>query len=310
MDDFREWLSDNLRYILLGLGVVLILVIAFFAVRLVTGLGSPQKEKETEITTEAGTDAQQEEQAQDQAEESDLVRNDPDILNLVTKYYTARAEKDFDTLKGMCETFDDTIQADIENQDAAIESYSNIIAYSKDGPEEGTYIVYVYFDIKLTGIDTLAPTLREVYAVTDVEGNLMVGDKADVESYLLERQADADVQALVTDVDQKLQNAMAQDENLKNFVDAQRSGATTVVSGESSEETGTTNATTGTMQSTTDLNVRGTPSTDGTLYGSLTTGQQVTVLENLDSGWSKITYTANGVTIEGYVMTQYLGAAE
>ena len=82
MDDFREWLSDNLRYILLGLGVVLILVIAFFAVRLVTGLGSPQKEKETEITTEAGTDAQQEEQAQDQAEESDLVRNDPDILNL------------------------------------------------------------------------------------------------------------------------------------------------------------------------------------------------------------------------------------
>ena len=37
LDDFREWLSDNLRYILLGLAVVLILVIGFCVVRLITG---------------------------------------------------------------------------------------------------------------------------------------------------------------------------------------------------------------------------------------------------------------------------------
>lgn len=61
MDDFREWLSDHLRYILLGLGVILILIIAFFAVRLVTGIGSPKKDKETELMTEAGTEAQQSE---------------------------------------------------------------------------------------------------------------------------------------------------------------------------------------------------------------------------------------------------------
>lgn len=306
MDDFREWLSDNLRYILLGLGVILILVIAFFAVRLVTGLGSP--EKETEIMTEAGTEAQQAEDKPADTEESDLVRNDPDILNLVTKYYTARAEKDYETLKGMCETFDETTQADIERQDAAVESYSNIIAYSKNGPEEGTFIVYVYFDIKLTGIDTLAPTLREVYAVTDVEGNLMIGDKTDVENYLMERQADADVQALVEDVDQKLQNAMAQDENLKAFVQNQASGTAPAAGEESGNSTGTAEAVTGTMYSSTELNVRGTASTDGTLYGVLTTGQQVNVLENLDNGWSKISYTTNGTIIEGYVMTQYLKA--
>lgn len=307
MDDFREWLSDNLRYILLGLGVILILVIAFFAVRLVKGLGSPKKERETEIVTEAGTEAPVDEEAQNEPEESDLVRNDPDILNLVTKYYTARAEKDFETLKGMCETFDEKTQSDIERQDAAVESYSNILAYSKNGPEEGTFIVYVYFDIKLTGIDTLAPTLREVYAVTDVEGNLMVGDKTDVENYLMERQADADVQALVNDVDQKLQNAMAQDENLKNFVQNQASGVQTPTdTGTTEEGTGTTSAVTGTMYSTTELNVRGTASKDATLYGVLTAGQAVTVLENLDSGWSKISYVAGGTTIEGYVMTQYL----
>lgn len=308
MNEFREWLSDHLRYILLALGVILILIIAFFAVRLVTGIGAPKKTKETEMMTEADTESQQSEALQDQAEVSDLVKDDPDILNLVTKYYTARADKDFATLKGMCETFDDSIQAEIEQTDAAIESYSNIIAYSKNGPEEGSYIVYVYFDIKLTGIDTLAPTLRELYAVTDVEGNLMVGDKADVENYLLERQADGDVQALVTDVDQKLQKAMEQDEDLKNFVQAQATGSTTAVPEESDTVSDAADAATGTMVAATTINVRGTPSADATLYGSVMEGQQVTVLENLDSGWSKITYTTDGITIEGYVMTQYLAA--
>lgn len=310
MDDFREWLSDHLRYILLGLGVILILVIAFFAVRLVTGLGSTKKNKETEAVTEAGTEVQQSEVLPEDAEVSDLVKDNPDVLNLVTKYYNARAAKDFETLKGMCETFDDSIQAEIEQTDAAIESYDNIITYSKNGPEEGTYIVYVYFDIKLTGIDTLAPTLRELYAVTDVEGNLMVGDKTEVESYLLERQADGDVQALVTDVDQKLQSAMAQDENLKNFVQAQATGSTPAVPEGSDTTVDSAEAVTGTMMATTTVNVRGTPSTDGTLYGSVMEGQQVNVLENLDSGWSKISYTASGTTIEGYVMTQYLGAVQ
>lgn len=310
MDDFREWLSDHLRYILLGLGVILILVIAFFAVRLVTGLGSTKKNKETEAVTEAGTEVQQSEVLPEDAEVSDLVKDNPDVLNLVTKYYNARAAKDFETLKGMCETFDDSIQAEIEQTDAAIESYDNIITYSKNGPEEGTYIVYVYFDIKLTGIDTLAPTLRELYAVTDVEGNLMVGDKTEVESYLLERQADGDVQALVTDVDQKLQSAMAQDENLKNFVQAQATGSTPAVPEGSDTTVDSAEAVTGTMMATTTVNVRGTPSTDGTLYGSVMEGQQVNVLENLDSGWSKISYTAGGTTIEGYVMTQYLGAVQ
>ena len=29
MDDFREWLSDNLRYILLGLAIIAVLLVLF-----------------------------------------------------------------------------------------------------------------------------------------------------------------------------------------------------------------------------------------------------------------------------------------
>ena len=37
LDDFREWLSDNLRYILLGLAILVVLVILFFGARALMG---------------------------------------------------------------------------------------------------------------------------------------------------------------------------------------------------------------------------------------------------------------------------------
>jgi uncharacterized protein YgiM (DUF1202 family) len=121
---------------------------------------------------------------------------------------------------------------------------------------------------------------------------------------------DADVQALIADVEKKLSDATAQDEELKNFV---KSGTTSTDTQSSDDEDGTTSgegssAATGTMAATTTVNVRGEPSTDATLYGILTEGMEVEVLENLDSGWSHISYVTGGTTIEGYVMTQYLSA--
>lgn len=318
LDNFREWLSDNLRYILLGLAGILLIVIAFFAVRLVKGLGSPKKnEPETQqVSTERTTEAETEKK-----KTTTLVQDQPEILDLVTKYYTARANKDYDALAAMCEVFDDTARSEIESQDAAIESYSNIMTYSKPGMTDGSYVVYIYFDAKLTGIDTLAPSLRELYLVTDVEGNLMIADKdsnPEQEDYIEQLRADDDVQALIKDVDKKLDDACNSDPALKELIEPSGdSGNTTSGDGTSEDGDGTTQGdpvvgtTTGTMQATTEVNVRGTASTDGTLYGVLTTGMTVEVLENTDTGWSKVRYnTADGTTIEGYVMTQYLSEVQ
>ena len=307
LDNFREWLSDNLRYILLG----------FFAVRLVKGLGSPKKnEPETQqVSTERTTEAEAEKK-----KTTTLVQDQPEILDLVTRYYTARANKDYDALAAMCEVFDDTARSEIESQDAAIESYSNIMTYSKPGMTDGSYVVYIYFDAKLTGIDTLAPSLRELYLVTDVEGNLMIADKdsnPEQEDYIEQLRADDDVQALIKDVDKKLDDACNSDPALKELIEPSGDSSNTTSGDGTSEGDDTTQGepvvgtTTGTMQATTEVNVRGTASTDGTLYGVLTTGMTVEVLENTDTGWSKVRYsTADGTTIEGYVMTQYLAEVQ
>ena len=46
LDNFREWLSDNLRYILLGLAILIVLVILFFGIKAITGGFSDKEGKE------------------------------------------------------------------------------------------------------------------------------------------------------------------------------------------------------------------------------------------------------------------------
>ena len=47
LDNFREWLSDNLRYILLGLAILVVLLVLFFGVRAVTGLVTSKEKGNT-----------------------------------------------------------------------------------------------------------------------------------------------------------------------------------------------------------------------------------------------------------------------
>ena len=331
MDNFREWLSDNLRYILLGLAVLLVVVIAFFAIRLISGGGSSKKQAETNaaVTEARGTadktaadsskadNADKETSGETEKETSAATgsttapltkeSSDSAVQTLITQYYTAVAARDYDTLSSIDETFNDDAKANIEAE-SAIESYNNIVTYTKPGLTDGTYVAYIYFEAKITGIDTLAPSLREMYLATDADGNLKIGDKRssqELVDYLLDCQKDSDVQTLVKDVNQKLADAKTQDSALASYVDSIGTEADTTGS-----DTSTSTAQTGTMKVSTGVNVRGEASPDATLYGTLISGMEVEVLENLDSGWSKIRYTYSGTTIEGYVMTQYLEAAD
>lgn len=312
LDNFREWLSDNLRYILLGLAAILLIVIAFFAFRLVKGLGSP-KEKPDTVQTEAGTEEAETEKSVQNGES--LQKDQKDVLAWVTQYYDAKESKDYDALGKLCEKFDDAARTEVEAQDAAVEAYNNIMTYSKAGLTEGSYIVYAYFDAKVTGSETLVPSLREFYLIKNAEGSLVRADMtAEMKALVEERRKDDDVQALLKDVNKKYDEVIASDDALAallagesdNSGDA-RQGQTDANGTDGEPVTGTT---TGTMQTTTEVNVRGEASAEATLYGVLTAGTSVEVLENLDSGWSKISYTSNGNTVEGYIMTQYLTAVQ
>ena len=99
MDNFREWISDNLRYILLGLAGILVLVIVIFAARWIkdTVGGKDPKDENVQVTekqsqtSDDGEKNKETEQSQTEQTTADgeLKKNDPAILAIVQKYYKA-----------------------------------------------------------------------------------------------------------------------------------------------------------------------------------------------------------------------------
>lgn len=324
LDDFREWLSDNLRYILLGLAVILIVVIGFCVVKLVTGGSSRDKQPQNQVAQTEEVPSTDEIVIADAAQQGDaaqnvpvqqetaavgtssLVKDDTAILTIVKKYYTAAAQKDITTLQSIVDPWNDEVKDSVLQNDI-IESYDKISTYSKKGPVDKSYVVFAYYEGKVANIDTLVPSLSMLYLTTNESGNLVVSDRSvspDVESYIETVRTDADVQALVADVNKQCENAKASDPALKEFMDSLANTAT--------QEEGTadsTAATVGEMVVTAGaLNIRQQPNTSAAIMGMVTQGSSVTVNETVEDGWCQITYNSVNGVIEGYVKLEYLAA--
>ena len=145
----------------------------------------------------------------------------PEIDELFKNYYDAKTKQDVKTLKNI---LSDPSKAETEKELLSkteyIEDYRKIKTYTKKGPKEGTYIVYVYHEIKFTSINTAAPGLAKFYVVTDENNKLKIfsGDlDAETKAYYDARNKDEDVAALIAMTEEKSDKAKAKDEDLQNF---------------------------------------------------------------------------------------------
>lgn len=301
MDDFREWLSDNLRYILLGLAIILVIVLAFFAVKLVSGLGKTEKPVETESQQKA-VDLETEDQSGSESETSDpLVQNDPAILEIVQKYYAAAGSKDIETLKQIVETLDEKDQQAIESNDV-IESYNNISVYSKNGPVEGSYVAYVYYEGKLAGFETAVPSLMGLYLCTRDDGSLYVADwdgDETVKAFIEKQKSESDVKELIDRVNQACQDAEASDPELKAYMDSLEVPETESVIPQGNEAGVEVNKL---VQAKEACNIRSDSREDADIIGSLSEGETITRLRKLDNGWSEVRLSDGS----GYVRSDLL----
>ena len=145
MDNFREWISDNLRYILLGLAGILVLVIVIFAARWIkdTVGGKDPKDENVQVTekqsqtSDDGEKNKETEQSQTEQTTADgeLKKNDPAILAIVQKYYKAHQEHDTVTLQQIVNPYTEEMENELNN--ASIESYNNLETYSEVETERG-----------------------------------------------------------------------------------------------------------------------------------------------------------------------------
>ena len=248
----------------------------------------------------------------------------PEVAALVERYYTASANGDADTLAEIYKGLDETEILKAVAASEYIDKIENITIYTKPGPVEGSYVAYVYNEVKLYDYEEHVPGLEILYICSDESGNLFInGDVVDAGE--LDYLKQINVQADVIDLNNKVASAynemVSGDEALAELLTRMRSGLQVSV-GEalatseastpddsaaeaSSEEEETTpdkvTVTTRIIKATDVINIRSSDSETADILDKTTKGQEFKELEALANGWSKVEYKGK----EAYVKTEF-----
>lgn len=317
MDNIREWISDNLRYILLVLAMALILAVAILGIRAISNIANgngnagetQQAAPADEPTSEASTmnDVIVETEPQDSLQSASLVQNDPKVLTTMTSYYSARSNSDVDTLKKLDPSLGDQELANMIN--SYVESYSNVSTYSMNGKTEGSYVAYVCYDGKVKDIDTLVPSLTRFYLQSNEDGSLYIADtegNGEIEAFLEETRTTPEVQALYDTVVENCRAAEDSDPALKEFmkqygISQSTDSADEPESGEEGSEGEGTE-----MVANDGCNIRAEANTDAEILGGLYPGDTITKTGETDDGWTIVDF--DGQT--AYVKSEFLSTPE
>lgn len=310
IEDIKTFIVRNYQYFIVGV-LFLALVIALIFAAAMRG-GEPGEAGEATSSDSTGESAAVGYEVPDVPFE---VNAYPAVNEIVNAYFTACAEGDMDTLLSLTQSMDETEQIRAEMKSKVTDSYNNIVCYTKNGPEEGSYFVFTSYDVKFSKIDTLVPGLTALFVKADETGKLTIntGDFSDEElKYFKAVSAQQDVVDLLNEIDAKYREAADADKVLGHFlealptaIDAQVSAELAnrkIDSNENAEGEGEQNTENTQAKIKETVNVRSEPSKESTALGKLAGGDTVTVYENRDDGWSKVDYQGT----EAYVKTEFL----
>ena len=220
MDNFREWVSDNLRYIMLICAIAIVCIGIFFGVRAITGRMSSGKsgaENTGAGTAVTGIPAEEIESGAALAESAETLAENkiPEISGLVTTYYMALNSKNVESVRAISDNLSDQDVKDIENSET---EYSDIKSYIKQGPEkdDSSYVVYASYEYINPSLYVKLPGLSWLYVKRNDAGEykIIVDASSDekLTAYVNEISAEADVKALVDEITEASKKADADEQ--------------------------------------------------------------------------------------------------
>lgn len=315
---FGEVLGDNKKYLMplvFILAVIITVAIALSANHRTT----EQAVAEVDPNVAASIDI-----PEDTMEENAY----PAVNELIEKYYAASANGDSDTITSIYKGLEETELLKAVAASDYIEDYQNITVYTKPGPIAGSYVAYVYNEVKLFDYEKAIPGLETFYICTADDGSLYInGDIVDSSEidYLRQINLQADVIDLNNKVASSYNDMVNSDEVLADLLTKMRSGlqvsvgealassestteenvaeeteATTEASEEASDDAEQV-VVTHTIKATEVVNIRKSDSETADILDKTQKGQEFKQLEALANGWSRIEYN-NGVA---YVKTEF-----
>ena len=314
-NSFVEFLQMYGKYIIMALVAILVVVTAIIVV------GKLKKDGKQQETPSVSAESSS---AASELKGGSLEKDGNQAVNkLVNDYFTALQNCDVEALSGLVNSSDSISAEQLQAEREFVENYQNIACYTLNGPSDGTYIVYVAYDMKFLNVGTAAPCLIRLYVCTNDQGALYiynqdVGTDNEVAAYMEEVNAREDVKALMKETDDRLTEAMASDEALNALVtklyggqqaettEAETPAETTEAetpaeTTEAETPAETTPAASGsnftdvdeTVYAKENVKIRRTPAADGEEAGTLAGGQSIH-RTGYNDNWSRVEY--NGET--------------
>ena len=324
LDAFKNWL---VRYSKIVLPVILVICVAL---TIVIAMQANKRKVEQEETVVAPEENTGEDEAMLEVPEVPLEKDAvPGVNELFDVYYKAMVEGDTATMEKLVYYMDATEILRAAETSKYIESYPPLEIYTKAGPKEGTYIAYVYGEIKFYDYDKPVPGMRVYYVCTNEDGELYInedGEESDNElHYMREIQLQEDVIDLNNKAAEAYNKMMVDDPKLADFLlelktEIEKNVGEALARAEQSEEPEEgaeeeapeeteedAPVEVVTKVKTTDVVIiRTSDSETADKLGKAAVGDEFELLEEKGNGWSKIKYDGG----EAYIKSDFLEPSE
>lgn len=308
--------KNNVKLIAFAAAAIVILLAAGIAVGSMLG-------KEAEPVSGEQTDTADRELAMETESETTpqipLEENAyPEVNSLLTTYYEALSQGDVETIKTISiDSFTREKELAIEKRSDYIEAYNDLNCYTKQGPDEGSYVVYASYMLKFTELDAEVPGVSPFLVLTQADGTMKLcisNVDEEQKEYLEEISVQDDVVYLMNSVQVKFNETQEDNEGMKEFlnqmiidVEAEVGEILTAEAAATQQPSDTQEELTpsGTLVEATDVvNIRSSDSEQADRIGKAQIGDKFTLLEEKPNGWSKIDYEGT----EAYIKTEFLKA--
>lgn len=253
----------------------------------------------------------------------------PEITELINHYYTAQAEGDVDTIRSLVSNIDDSEVLRIVETSKYVESYPSLEIYTKAGPVENTYLVYVCSELKFTDYEDLLPGMKVYYVCINEDGQYYINESEEGTDNELTYIREVTLQDDVVDLNNKVAAAyndmVAENPDLAQFIldlndEIKKNVGGALAQEESENGSEETDAETETAENTetgpevvvtkvraTDVvNIRSSDSETADRLGKAAIGDEFKLIEKIGNGWSKIEYEG----AEAYIKSEFLEDVE
>lgn len=292
--------------------VLLIAVLALIVTLIVKGIS---KEPAAQEETEVGIEQQQE---MEPVEENPLETDAYEEINtLILKYFHGLSTGDIPLVEDVVDVLSEEEMKVIEKKKDYVESYNDIVCYTKKGLEDNSFVVFAAYNMKFYNIATPAPGIMALYVFQGEDGDYLIfnGEASEeLTDYVLQLAAEDEVAAVIADVDARYQQLVEEDEDLGKFAQAMLEAQKETESSAEAQETDTTAEVDPTKELsepvTTTVNdgirIREGHSTDSRMIATIVSGTEVKVYASYEDGWSKIEYSGT----VGFCKTEFLTSTE